>query len=160
GTGLLLARVAPYCEDYFATDISSVALSTVAQLVEANGLSHVRLAKRAAHDAAGIARGSFDTVIVNSVAQYFPTVSYLLSVLEVLVGAVARGGRVLLGDVRSLPLLQAFHAGIQLVNAGDSLTVEALRERITVQTAQEKELLIHPELFRRLSVVMPRIRSV
>ena len=54
----------------------------------------------------------FDTVVLNSVVQYFPNVEYLVSVLEAAVAATATGGSVFVGDVRNLGLLDAFHADV------------------------------------------------
>ena len=78
GTGLLLARLAPACEAYLGADFSSRALEHVRKLVAARkDLSHVELSQRMADDFAGIEPGSFDTVIINSVTQYFPGIEYL-----------------------------------------------------------------------------------
>jgi len=57
-------------------------------------------------------------VILN--LQYFPSLDYLLCVLEGAVRAVAPGGFIFIGDVRSLPLLSAFHASVQLYQAPNS----------------------------------------
>jgi len=54
--------------------------------------------------------------------QYFPSLDYLLRVLEGAVRAVAPGGFIFIGDVRSLPLLSAFHASVQLYQADPTLT--------------------------------------
>ena len=60
---------------------------------------------------------SFDTVVLNSVAQYFPDLDYLLRVLEGAAAALRPGGRIFVGDVRSLPLAGAFHASVELARA-------------------------------------------
>ena len=41
-------------------------------------LCPVRLSRRAADDFEGLGRGRFDTIILNSVAQYFPSAEYLV----------------------------------------------------------------------------------
>src|SRR5262249_20282784 len=77
GTGLLLARLAPVCESYLGTDFSSRGLEHVRKLVaEREDLSHVELSQLRADDFAGILPGSFDTIIINSVTQYFPSIEY------------------------------------------------------------------------------------
>src|SRR5205814_1386304 len=113
GTGMVLARVAPHAERYVATDLSGDALRYVAALVAADraGLGHVELHERTADRLEGI-DGPFDTVILNSVAQYFPSVDYLLEVLRAAIDRMPAGGAVFLGDVRSLPLLGALHTSI------------------------------------------------
>jgi amino acid adenylation domain-containing protein len=162
GTGLLLAQLAPACERYWGTDVSQVALDYVSQQVSAQGerLSSVSLFRRAAHDFEAIEPQSFDSVILNSVVQYFPDVSYLERVLEGAVDATAPGGLVYVGDVRSLPLLEAFHASVQLFKAEPSVTRAELRERVRARVAQENELAVDPAFFFALKERLPRISRV
>ncbi|MGH9761035.1 MAG: AMP-binding protein, partial [Blastocatellia bacterium] len=103
GTGLLLLRIAPRCSSYLATDFSAAALSYVGRQLEERALRHVQLLRRSADDFEGMAPAAFDAVVLNSVAQYFPSIEYLLSVLEGAVNLVRPGGHIFVGDVRSLP---------------------------------------------------------
>jgi amino acid adenylation domain-containing protein len=158
GTGLILFRVAPHCERYVATDFSASALEWVRE--RAGGLPQVVLDQRTADDFRGIDPGSFDLVILNSVAQYFPGVDYLLRVLEGAVAAVRAGGHVLAGDLRSLPLLPVFHASVQLAraaHAGDTDGMSELHRRAARRQAEEKELVIDPALFDALRRQWPRV---
>jgi amino acid adenylation domain-containing protein len=52
---------------------------------------------------AGVSRP--DSVVINSVVQYFPSMAYLTDVLDHALDLVADGGAVVIADVRSLPLL-------------------------------------------------------
>jgi len=58
-----------------------------------------------------------DTVILNSVVQYFPNIDYLRLVLERAVDLVSPGGRIFVGDVRPFGLLRVFHSSVQLARA-------------------------------------------
>jgi amino acid adenylation domain-containing protein len=162
GTGLLLSRLAPQCTRYWATDISQVALDYVGQRVNIAGdkLAGVSLLHRAADDFTGIESQSFDAVILNSIIQYFPDVEYLRRVLEGAVAVVPPGGCIFVGDVRSLPLLEAFHASVQLSKADAALTVAQLRRRVQSQIAQENELLINPAFFFDLKQYLPQISRI
>ena len=71
-----------------------------------------------------------DLVVLNSVAQYFPSIDYLVRVLEGAARMVADGGAIFVGDVRSLPLLAAFHTGVELQRAPDSLPLAQLRQQL------------------------------
>ena len=64
--------------------------------------SGVSLEHRPANNFEGIEHSSFDTLVVNSVIQYFPSIDYLAEVLEKAVERIAPGGRLFVGDVRSL----------------------------------------------------------
>ncbi|HEX8353380.1 MAG TPA: phosphopantetheine-binding protein, partial [Pyrinomonadaceae bacterium] len=162
GTGLLLARLAPGCERYCGTDVSKVALEYVRANVLARGdiAADVSLLLRAADDFEGIEPQSFDAVILNSVVQYFPDVGYLLRVLEGAARAVRPGGFIFVGDVRSLPLLEAFHASVQLFKAQPSLPLAQLREQVRTRAAQENELAVAPAFFFALGRRLPRVGRV
>jgi amino acid adenylation domain-containing protein len=162
GTGQLLTRVAPYCEAYVGTDFSEAAIESLRRLLATPGreVPHVTVAQRAADDFAGVEPGSFDVVVINSVAQYFPDVDYLLRVLEGATRAAGPGGTVYVGDVQSYELLEAFHTSAQLARAEASLTVEQLRQRIRHRVAQETELVVDPDFFRALKLHLPSVGRV
>ncbi|MET0398945.1 MAG: amino acid adenylation domain-containing protein [Longimicrobiaceae bacterium] len=162
GTGLLLFRVAPECEEYWGADFSPEAIRYLRRQLGRPGreLPQVRLMERVADDFTGIPAGHFDVVVVNSVAQYFPGVDYLLRVIEGAVGALAPGGTLWVGDVRSLPLLEAFHASVELAQAPAETPASALRDRVRRRAARDKELLVDPELFRALPGWLPRVTGV
>ncbi len=159
GTGLMLFRIAPHCERYFGTDFSPAALSYIREQL-GDALPHVSLSERNADNFTGVEPASWDAVIINSVVQYFPTVDYLMRVLRGAVDAVAPGGSVFIGDVRSLPLLDAFHASVELHKAEDRLSLVQLRQRIQRRVDQEEELVIDPAFFTALKTHLPRISSV
>jgi amino acid adenylation domain-containing protein len=160
GTGLLLTRIAPQCQHYCATDFSPNALRHVRQLVADRNLAQVALRQQSAEDFTGLEAGTFDTVILNSVIQYFPDVNYLLKVLEGVVKTVKAGGHIFLGDVRNLPLLEAFHTSVQLHRAPSSLPTPRLRQQIQKKIIQEEELVIAPAFFQALKHHLPEITSV
>jgi amino acid adenylation domain-containing protein len=148
GVGLLLQHVAPRCEVYVGTDFSASAVRQLRHwIANRSALSHVRLLQRAATDLGDFPAGSFDTVVLNSVVQYFPDVEYLLGVLKDCVRLVGPGGKIFLGDLRHLGLLQMFHSGVQVGKAGAAVTVGQLRKRIERAMGQEKELVLDPLLF-------------
>lgn len=162
GTGLLLFRIAPHCDQYVGTDSSPAALSYIQQQLSTPGreLPQVTLSQRMADDLGPLAVQAFDVVILNSVVQYFPSVDYLLSVLEAAIKVIKPGGSVFIGDVRSLPLLKALHASVQLHQAPASLSTAELGQRIEKQVAQEQELVIDPAFFMALQQHFPNIASV
>jgi amino acid adenylation domain-containing protein len=160
GGGLLLLQLARQCEEYYGTDFSSVALQRLGRELRATQLDNVRLFERDADDLSGIAEDSFDAVILHSVVQYFPNVDYLLRVLESAIRRVRDGGSIYLGDVRSLPLLLAFHTSVELHRAPDNLVLDHLRQRVRKRFTQEKELVLDPEFFLTLAREFPSITSV
>ncbi len=158
GTGLLLFRVAPHVEAYHGTDFSAAALDHVRR--HARGIPGVRLSRRPADRLDGLDGEGFDTVVLNSVAQYFPGVDYLLRVLEGAAAVLRPGGRIFVGDVRSLPLLSAFHASVERFRAPGGLPAEHLSARVRRGVAEEQELAVDPAFWEALRARVPRIGRV
>lgn len=147
GSGMLLFQVAPHCEEYWATDLSEETITKLGQQLSTMNMPHVHLACREATNFDGIEPGSFDMVVLNSVIQYFPTISYLMDVLDGAVKALKPGGVIFLGDVRNYSLLRTFYTSLELFNAPDSLSTTQFQQRVTKRLNQEKELLIDPAFF-------------
>ncbi|MDI1475044.1 non-ribosomal peptide synthetase [Polyangium sp. y55x31] len=161
GSGLLLARVAPDCEAYWGTDHAASALAHVERMRSALGnLEHVKLSQRMADDFAGIPEGFFDVVVLNSVAQYFPSVDYMLRVVEGALRAVAPRGAVYIGDVRSFKLLEAYHASVQLFRAPDEMRRSEFAALVEQRILEEEELLLDPDFFLALRSKWPQIENV
>jgi SAM-dependent methyltransferase len=158
GTGMLLLRMARHAE-YVGVDFSAEALAYVQSRLDAEGLKNVTLVRSTADDLSAV-EGAFDLAVLNSVVQYFPSLDYFLRVVKGTVERVAPGGRVFLGDLRSLPLLEAFHASVQAQQADDGTSPEELRERVQTAVRQERELVIHPGLFASASKLFPGVRRV
>jgi amino acid adenylation domain-containing protein len=161
GTGLLLFRIAPHCDAYYGTDISDTALDMVrGHIAGKPDFRHVELSKHAAHDLDHIPRQSVDTVLVNSVVQYFPDVDYLLEVLAAASELVVPGGRIILGDLRSRELLDVLHFSIEFAAADDDLSLRSLRQRVARRVWQEQELAVSPWLFASLGARLTRVGRV
>ncbi|HLO48027.1 MAG TPA: amino acid adenylation domain-containing protein, partial [Kamptonema sp.] len=160
GTGLILFRIAPHCTKYCGTDFSPVSLNYIQQQLEKQQIPQVTLQQKMATDFQEIETAAFDAVVLNSVVQYFPNIDYLIQVLEAAVQATAPGGFIFIGDVRSLPLLEAFHASVQLYQAEPSLTRFELQQRVQSQVFQETELVIDPAFFSALKQHFSQISSV
>jgi amino acid adenylation domain-containing protein len=162
GAGLLLLRVAPHCTKYWGTDFAPESLQYVRDQLDTleRGITGVELFEQRADNFEGIADDSFDAVVINSVAQYFPSIEYLLTVLEGAVKAVAPGGFVYVGDIRNLRMLEAFHLSIQLHKAEPGVRREELRWRVLQQIAGEDELVVEPNFFHALKQHLPKIGQV
>ena len=145
GTGLLLSDLAPRCVTYVATDYARPAVARIATLCRRDPrFAHVEPQHRRAEDWDGVRDSAFDTVILNSICQYFPDQAYLSRVIEGALLALAPGGTLFLGDLRSLPLLSAFAASVQLDRAAPDTPIEAWRRATAHAIDLTEELLIDP----------------
>ncbi len=163
GTGLLMFKIAPHCDYYFGTDISEAAVSYIEQQLKSSqtDCSQINLAtKEAIAACAGIESASIDTVVLNSIVQYFPSMDYLVQVIENAARVVKPGGQIFIGDVRSLPLLETFHTSVQMYQASSSLSTAQLQQRIQKRIEQEPELVIDPAFFTALKQHLPQIGMV
>ena len=170
GTGLLLFRISPHCQHYYGTDLSGEAIRYLEQQLsdyaprtskaDRDLEKVVTLCQGAADDLEELARKSlFDTAVINSVIQFFPSIDYLAQVLSNLVQSIQPGGSIFVGDVLSLPLLEVFHTSVQLTQAPNSLSTVKLQQRIS-ERMQEKRLIINPEFFLALKETLPQISHV
>lgn len=150
GSGLILSRLAPECETYWGTDLSQEATRALrAQVAAVPELAdRVHLRGQPAHDVEGLPTGFFDTVVINSVAQYFPSADYLTGVLRDVSTLLAPGGRVFVGDVRNQRLLRTLRAAVESRRDHDDKS--ALRAAVERSVAWEGELLLDPDYFAAL----------
>ncbi|MGW0286107.1 amino acid adenylation domain-containing protein [Streptomyces sp. NPDC003236] len=163
GSGLLLAPLAPEVDEYWALDFSRATIESLkAQIgaLDAPWADRVRLETRRADDIDHLPAGYFDTIVVNSVVQYFPNAGYLIDVLDKALRLLAPGGSVYLGDIRNHTLLREFATEVQLARADAGTTVEQLRERVRLEILAERELLLAPEFFTALPRLLPTIGAV
>ncbi|WP_245850628.1 class I SAM-dependent methyltransferase, partial [Mycobacterium angelicum] len=148
GSGLLLAELAPQCEQYWGTDFSADTIHRLGvQVASRPWADRVKLSIQPADVAEGLPAGYFDVVVLNSVIQYFPSAGYLLDVIELALGLLAPGGALFVGDVRNVSLLSAFSSAVVCAQAEDAQTAGVLRERVRREVLAEQELLVAPEFF-------------
>ncbi len=151
GVGLLLQHLAPLCESYVGADFSAAAIGQLQQWVDRRGdLPQVRLMHRSATELEDLPAGAFDTIVLNSVIQYFPDIEYLVTVLRQAARLLTPDGTIFLGDVRHLASLETFHGAVQLSRAAATVTIEQLKRRIARAVEQDKELVIDPQFFQAL----------
>ncbi len=145
GSGLILSRVAPVAETYWGVDLSESAVANVQREVAAipELADKVHLEARPAHDLGELPE--FDTVIINSVAQYFPSADYLVEVIRTAAEHLSPGGTLFLGDIRNLRSLRAFRTAVELRHG--RLDVAAVDQAI----AREGELVLDPDFFPALA---------
>ncbi len=162
GTGMLLMRIAPHCDRYVAADFSPVVLTRLREQLQklVSVAERVEVKERPADNFDDFDNNSFDAVVLNSVEQYFPNIAYLTKVLEGAVNVTRPGGHVYVGDIRSLPLLPAFAASVELFQSTDEISSGTLRNLIHRRIEREQELVLSPAYFLSLRHRFPKISRV
>ncbi|HEY0735324.1 MAG TPA: amino acid adenylation domain-containing protein [Herpetosiphonaceae bacterium] len=159
GTGLLLFPLAGDCTVYHGIDFSAPALAHIRRHLPPDW-TQVTLEQRRADDLGDVEPASFDTVILNSVAQYFPSADYLVAVITQALRLLPPDGRLFIGDVRSRPLLAAFATAVTLAQAAPDADRTTLAAQLRQLVAQERELLLDPAFFHALRLALPQISEV
>ncbi len=166
GSGLLVQRIAPLCREYVATDFSQPALDILKSYCHSHpSLQHVQIQKRTAHEYSEEEKNNYDTIVLNSVIQYFPHVDYLINVLDQCVTMLQSSGQVYIGDVRNLNYQTAFHCDVQFYKLkknhhAHNLTLNQWREQIQAQIIRDPELVIAPDFFYWYAKHNPKVTHV
>ncbi len=167
GLGRTLFRVAPHCSTYWGLDFSQPALDYVKRhlsLLDSNPIASkqtdIRLIQASADQLEEIAPEQFDVVIINGVVMYFPSMHYLVEVVDKALQVTVPGGKIFIGDVRSLPLLEAFQLSVGLENAEAEEPLNQLWRRVQRQTTEEEELVVDPRFFTTLKNHSPTISNI
>jgi amino acid adenylation domain-containing protein/non-ribosomal peptide synthase protein (TIGR01720 family) len=152
GTGLLLSQLADECEVYWGTDLSSRVIEALRLQVDRQEqlADRVTLRVQAADVVEGLPIGFFDTVVIHSVVTHFPSVEYLVDVLDKAMHLLAPGGWLFVGDVTNPRLRRCLYTEIHLRRARPPVDLAALRAVIDRSVANERNLLIDPDFFAAL----------
>ena len=165
GSGLLLYPLVGQCEFYTGIDFSKNTIDTLQKsfsiLSIRNAYVEVGHANQLDTLDLGQQQEPVDTIIINSVVQYFPNQSYLDEVIEQALARL-RSGKIILGDIRDYRLLDAFHLAVQVYKAekaGEPDWTE-IKRKAGYHARREQELLVAPEYYIHLKERYPAIKHV
>ena len=99
-----------------------------------------------AHVTEALPQGYFDTIILNSVIQYFPNDGISCRTHRQSRDLLPPGGTPFIGDVRNYTLQGAFRTGVALARTDTEDTAE-IRQRVQRAMLSEAELLVAPRVF-------------
>lgn len=162
GTGMILYRVAPVAKTYTGSDFSKKSIQYVERTLDIIDpiQTPIRLQHHPANDFSQVPEKAYDTVILNSIIQYFPSRQYLIDVLKGAVRSLVPGGRIFVGDVRDYRLQEAFHTAVELAKASDTDMTDQLLKRAKQRQLHDDELLLAPEFWTKLKEEIPEISQV
>lgn len=166
GNGLLVQRIAPLCRKYVATDFSQNALDILkSYCLSQPTLQHVQVKQRPAHEYSEEEKDSYDTIVLNSVIQYFPHIDYLISVLDQCTLMLQSQGQIFIGDVRNLNYQSAFHSDVQFYKSkknqyAHNLTFGQWKQQVEAQILRDPELVIAPDFFHWYAKRNPKITHI
>ncbi len=160
GSGLLLYRLLEHCHSYTGIDLSQTAVQRINQTVADKQLGNAQVYQGSANDFSKVAGQAIDTVLINSVAQYFPDIDYLEQVIVESIKLIGDKGRIIIGDVLNFALIEHFYSDVLRYQADEDETLAQLINKVQYHCQSQSELLIAPEFFRQLPKRYASIREV
>ena len=151
GRGALLSQLVPHVASYWGTDLSPRTIASLEADIQTSSLpkEKIKLLTQEASDFSSLPQNFFDTIILNSVTQYFPNSEYLLATIRSCVNAISPGGHVFIGDVRNLATLPVFACAVCL-HSDRRQPADQILNSVEQRLSNEKELLVDPALFLRI----------
>jgi amino acid adenylation domain-containing protein len=162
GTGLIYYQLAGKVKKYIGADLSR---SSINQITERIGKGYrnygpTELQVAPAHEVTLKADEEVDTIILNSMVQYFPGEDYMNSVVEKSISLLKGKGRIIIGDVRDYRLLKLFNARLNLKKLQDKVSVKEFKWMLDQEVLKEEELCFSPGYFYQLQSLYPNITNI
>ncbi|KAL7940855.1 hypothetical protein V8C42DRAFT_349180 [Trichoderma barbatum] len=163
GTGMILFNLPSEFTQYTGLEPSERAVEFVLDSVQSIPTlsKKVRLYKGTAADIGKLPiTVTPNLVIINSVAQYFPSQNYLLQVIQNIL-KLDTVETIFFGDIRSNALYREFQVSKVSFSLGDTVVgKDGFRQRMAELERTEFELLIDPAFFTGLPIIVPQIEHV
>ncbi len=162
GTGLIYYQIAPHLKKYIGTDFSRSGINAISNEVakQPENYPETKLMVCAAHEVELTPAQDIDTIIINSVIQYFPGEDYLAQVLAKSMTMLNHQGRIIIGDVRDLRLLNVFKKRLLLTKLPPETETSEFEYLVDQELLKEEELCVSPEFFYNLKTLYPQISHV
>lgn len=162
GAGQLIFELAPFTENFIATDYAETAIEKVKEKLasEPEKWKNVSAITAPADDLSFVKEGSLDLVIINGVVQYFPDALYLVRVIEQASKALKNGGCIYIGDMQGKSTLPMYHTYDQLNRTDENLRISDFKKICDRRVKLEDELVADPGFFYKLPELIPAISGV
>ncbi|MBC7874935.1 MAG: AMP-binding protein, partial [Ferruginibacter sp.] len=162
GTGLIYYRLAGKLKKYIGSDLSASSINQITRQIS-RGLrdyGDTELFTAPAHEVMLQEGEQVDTILLNSMVQYFPGEDYMSAVMEKSMSQIKEKGRIIIGDVRDNRLLELFKGRLRIQKLQDSVTVKEFKWGLEQDLIKEEELCFSPSYFYNLKDLYPRITHV
>ena len=162
GSGLIFYKLAGKVKKYIGTDFSRSSVEHIKQRIEKGQRDYGETSFKvcAAHEIVLEENEKVDTVLLNSVVQYFPGEDYMTGVIGKALSLLQKNGRVIIGDVRDNRSLSFFKGRIQLQKLQHSVSLQEFDWVVNQEVIKEEELCFSPQYFHALKAIYPQITNV
>ncbi|KFF74889.1 hypothetical protein HX13_12990 [Chryseobacterium sp. P1-3] len=162
GTGMIYYQLAPHIRQYTGVDLSHHSVEQIRRHIKNHPddfpATHLRAC--AAHEVRPDEMEHTDTIILNSVIQYFPGEDYLTEIIAANITRLDGYGRIILGDVRDNRLLYDFKSRLCLDKIQEHAEINEFRWLVDQEMMKEEELCFAPDYFYQLKNKFPEITHV
>lgn len=157
GTGMILFNLVDGLKNYVGLDPSASAVELITKLARSmpDLAGKVQMYKGTAADVNRLDKATKpNLVVINSVAQYFPSQAYLVKMIKDVLqfGSVEQ---IHFGDMRSYALYRQFLVTRAIRMLGENVDLDMLRQKMTAMEEAELEFLVDPGFFTSLPEMMP-----
>lgn len=162
GTGLIYYKIAPHIERYIGTDLSAVSIKQLEDYVRENiaDFPDTKFMVGAALETPIAETDKVDTIIINSVVQYFPGPKYLEDVLLLCIDQLKENGKIILGDVRDNRLQAGFKGRLLTQSLPRTYSFDSFLWNLEQDIIRDNELCIAPDFFLAFQKRNPAITHV
>ena len=157
GTGSLLLEYIDRAKECTVVEISSNALEYVKSRLSLRQQQKITFKNESVLTVHYHQR--FSCVIINSVIQYLPSIQALIAALNQLISATQSNGTIIIGDVRSLELMDVYL--LEKIRA-NSITPEDLQFNLSsfYYKSRDTEIVLSPDFFHALKKDIKEITQV
>ncbi|MEX6690965.1 non-ribosomal peptide synthase/polyketide synthase, partial [Danxiaibacter flavus] len=161
GTGMIYYQLAGKIKKYIGTDFSAACIDEIRQRISEQQKEYgvTKLFVCAAHEVS-LKEERVDTVILNSVIQYFPGEDYLTEIIEKCIDHLQGKGCIVIGDIRDNHLQKLFNVRLQIQKLQKSVRVRDLIWSAKQRMLDEQELCLSPGYFHKLQSLYPVITHI
>lgn len=162
GMGLIYFQLADKVKHYTGIDLSASAISHLQHIVGKNPEKYCNTYFRACPaNEFVIENGPYaDTVIINSVSQYFPGEEYLTTLIGKSLTHLNGTGRIIIGDVRDHRLTRLFKCRLVAQQINEPVSIDEFDWMVSQEVIKEEELCFSPGYFYNLKKQFPEITHV
>ncbi|KAJ6520288.1 hypothetical protein C8R45DRAFT_55978 [Mycena sanguinolenta] len=161
GTGQIALKLVDRIAHFTGVDLSRPSIDYLQSQIDRRGFSDkTALHVAPAHEfSRPLSSCDFSLVIINSVAQYFPSGDYLKDVIKQ-ASQTMKSGRIFLGDIRSYGLIEYHNTQRALGSLPGDASVMDVRKMLEGFSTTQTELLLDPSFFFGLQHRLPEIAHV
>ncbi|MEO6731987.1 MAG: amino acid adenylation domain-containing protein [Ferruginibacter sp.] len=162
GTGLIYYQLAGKVNKYIGSDLSTSSINQIRHRIgkQLRDYGDTELFTAPAHQVTLQKGQQVDTILLNSMVQYFPGEDYMNSVIRKCMELINGKGRIIIGDVRDNRLLELFKGRLRIQKLQDSISVKEFKWGLQQDIIKEEELCFSPAYFYGLKKLYPQITNI